>query len=34
MIEVVITICELAGPAAAILIGVTLAAIALDKVRV
>jgi len=34
MIELVITICELAGPAAAIMIGITLAAIAVDKVRV
>ena len=34
MIDLVITICELAGPGAALLIGITLLGIAMEKVRV
>jgi hypothetical protein len=33
MMELVFTVCELAGPAVAVMIGITLAAIAMDKVR-
>jgi len=34
MVDIVITVCEFLGPAAAILICLTLLAIALDKIRV
>lgn len=34
MVEIVITVCELLGPAAAILIGITLLGIALEKISV
>jgi hypothetical protein len=34
MVDIVIMVCELMGPAAAILIGITLLGIALEKIRV
>jgi len=34
MIDLVITVCEITGPLAAILIGLTLLGIAMEKVRV
>jgi hypothetical protein len=34
MIELLITVCELAEPAVTVMIGITLAPIAMDKVRV
>jgi len=34
MIDIVITVCEYVGPAAAIAIGIMLLAIALEKIRV
>jgi hypothetical protein len=34
MVDLVILICEILGPAAAVVIGVTLLAIAMEKVRV
>ena len=34
MVEIVILICEILGPVAAVIIGITLLAIAMDKIRV
>jgi hypothetical protein len=34
MVDIVILICEILGPVAAVIIGITLLAIAVDKIRV
>jgi hypothetical protein len=34
MVDIVILICEILGPVAAVIIGITLLAIAMDKIRV